>query len=66
MMGQPRNQDRADAVRAGRTKYQGKPCRKGHPGVRYTANKNCVVCAGESSAKQRAEKAEPRNRETNY
>lgn len=35
---------RSEAQRLGLTQYQGKPCLKGHGGVRYTANSTCVEC----------------------
>lgn len=35
---------RNTALRHGINKYQGKPCRNGHPGVRYTNCNRCVMC----------------------
>ena len=29
--------------------YIGKPCKKGHDGTRYVANRNCVTCTNEDS-----------------
>lgn len=29
--------------------YQGKPCRHGHSGIRYTSNKTCVECSTKQS-----------------
>lgn len=40
----PRNQDKQEAIAAGRNKYQGKPCKHGHNGLRYTRNHSCVEC----------------------
>jgi hypothetical protein len=34
--------------------YQGAPCSKGHGGLRYRANSNCVECSKERSAEQYA------------
>ena len=34
-----------DAAKAQQKRYQGAPCLKGHPGVRYTSSGQCVECA---------------------
>lgn len=34
----------AEAKKSGDKYYQGRPCKKGHSGVRQTANRNCVEC----------------------
>lgn len=44
----PRNQDRAAAIAAGRNKYQGKPCKHGHNGIRYASSHSCVACVQEA------------------
>lgn len=34
-------------------KYQGKPCKRGHDGMRYTRTGICVQCALEASVRQK-------------
>ena len=36
--------DRLKQKKTGRKKYQGKPCKFGHNGTRYVANRVCVEC----------------------
>lgn len=38
-------------------KYQGKPCRKGHPGVRYRSTHGCVECACDNAKKFQEKRA---------
>lgn len=45
----PRNADRDQAIASGRNKYQGKPCKHGHTGVRYIGGA-CVECAMQARA----------------
>jgi hypothetical protein len=40
-------------------KYQGKPCKRGHPGTRYRSSGGCVDCSREDTAKRNAVKALP-------
>lgn len=47
----PRNADRDQAIASGRNKYQGKPCKHGHGGLRYVGKSSCVECV--STAKGR-------------
>lgn len=41
------NDPREAAARAGRTTFQGAPCRRGHDGERYTRDSKCVHCVRE-------------------
>jgi hypothetical protein len=43
--GRPPSAARAAALAAGRRTYQGRPCRHGHPGLRYCKQSVCVRCA---------------------
>jgi recombination endonuclease VII len=43
-------QGKAGTGRGG--KYQGKPCKKGHSGIRYKAGGGCVQCMNEQSSHQ--------------
>jgi len=43
--GRPPSAARADALKAGRKIYQGRPCRHGHPGLRYVNQSVCCECA---------------------
>jgi hypothetical protein len=45
---------RKEAKVLGEIKYQGKPCKNGHSGIRYVCNKQCVKCEYER-IKKRAE-----------
>ncbi len=36
---------RLDAQIAGEKYYQGKPCKYGHDGLRYTSNAKCILCS---------------------
>ena len=38
------HQPRQIALELGHVKYQGKPCKNGHPGVRYVRDWTCVDC----------------------
>jgi hypothetical protein len=40
-------------------KYQGKPCKRGHSGLRYAKGGGCVDCQRENDAKRRAAQAVP-------
>lgn len=44
---------RREAAELGERKYQGKTCKRGHDGLRYTANGLCVQCARESTQRAR-------------
>lgn len=39
-----KNQDRVKAKQNGEKLYKGKPCKKGHNGLRYVCNNGCVTC----------------------
>lgn len=39
-------------------KYQGKPCKRGHPGTRYRTSGGCVECSKKDAAKRKALKAQ--------
>lgn len=47
----------ADAAIMGQRTYQGKPCRHGHQGLRYTVNSSCVEC---TKARARADRQRAR------
>lgn len=36
-----------------RSKYQGKPCKFGHPGMRYSSTGSCVECQSAFASRQR-------------
>lgn len=36
---------RMAAIAAGENTYQGRPCKQGHIGLRYTGSMDCVDCA---------------------
>lgn len=36
--------------------YQGSPCKRGHPGIRYVRGKGCVDCHRETAARRQAAK----------
>lgn len=42
--GRPRDTIRATALASGAIHYAGKPCRKGHVGLRYVSTGACVAC----------------------
>ena len=46
------NVNRDAARAAGETTYQGRPCTKGHDGVRYSSSQQCVTCTKETTAAQ--------------
>lgn len=49
--GRPRDTIRATALASGAIHYAGKPCRKGHVGLRYVSTGACVACyRGEAAA----------------
>ena len=50
IMPPPRSQERDAAIAAGLTRYQGAPCKNGHPGERFTSNGACVECASTAAA----------------
>jgi len=39
--------DRTAALAEGRNTYQGKPCQRGHSGMRYVSSWYCVDCLAE-------------------
>lgn len=46
--GRPRDTIRATALASGAIHYAGKPCRKGHAGLRYVSTGACVDCYGKA------------------
>lgn len=48
--GRPPCPARAAAKAAGLQAYQGRPCKYGHNGARYTSTAVCITCAGASPA----------------
>lgn len=45
--------EREQAARRGEVTYQGRPCRRGHAGVRYVRNGDCIDCARLTAHRQR-------------
>jgi len=50
--------ERIKAAEAGKVRYHGTPCRKGHGTERYTITGACVICNRESSVKRQREMRE--------
>ena len=50
---------REDAEKAGHTRYLGDPCTRGHGGVRWTSNGECVTCKAELRTKLKREALPP-------
>lgn len=48
------NEDRIIAIKAGKTKYIGAPCRTCSGTLRYVHNNNCSACAATTQKKYRA------------
>ena len=46
------NMNRDNARASGALTYQGRPCIRGHDGVRYAGSQQCVTCAKETTAAQ--------------
>lgn len=53
-MDEPIPTDRLQAAKAQSTHYMGKPCPKGHSGLRYTISSNCVECTLAASKEYQA------------
>lgn len=56
----PSARTREEAIEQGISRYHGKPCKYGHPGLHYT-NGHCVYCLRERNARRRQTKT-PSNR----
>ena len=48
-MGRSKDPIRLAALEAGEKTYEGNPCKRGHPGKRYTCGGHCYHCAYEKS-----------------
>lgn len=50
---EPYTPEQEARLQTGALKFYGKPCVKGHDGLRYARNADCVACAAERSAQSR-------------
>lgn len=53
------------AIAAGAKKYIGRPCKRGHDGLRYVSTNTCVHCSTDRAKTDEAKAAKKRHYETN-